>query len=990
MHRASSWIALRTLLVAAAMVLATLALRPVAASARPAGPPQPPPSVPGGGAGAKIAYQGFELANGLRVYVIEDHKAPLVHEVLWFKVGSKDEVARRTGFAHLFEHLMFKGSAHVPDGLLDQLMESAGGWSNAFTDRDMTVYQNVAASNFLEQMLWIEADRLAGLLATFDQSKLDNQRDVVLNERRQSYENQPYGMAELLVSEALWPAQHGYHWSTIGYPRDLQAAQVADVSAFFQTYYVPNNATMVIAGDVSFAEVKRLVEKYFGWMPRAAEPVRPRYAEPAPLTKEVVLHATDDVQVPKVFLTWRGPRAFSADEPALDLAMAILGEGKSSRLYKRLVYDEKIAQDVAAGMAEGELGSEVQIEVTAKPGIDAQRLIKEISEEVAKLAAAPPDALTLERAKSLYEASFLGGLEATLQRAIELARYDVMAGDPDFFAKDLARYRAVTAAQVREVAARYLRPSSRVTLTIAPGKKAAENVDAAVAPAASEAPSGRPRKPAAIARSFPGSPLADWRKPPAPTAEPSFTPPVAQSRTLSNGMTLLVIENHQLPLAALTLLAPGAGSTADPPGKLGLAAFSADLLDEGAADLTPLAIAEEQDRLGAEIHAFADADSAGVVMRTLEKTLDPTIELLAKILTRPRFDAKELERVRGDRLTALAQRRDRPREVANLMLAGELYGPHSRYGHPVAGYSESLRAITLEDVRGFYARRWDPAKMTVVVAGDVTAAAVAAKLERAFAGWKAAPPPPAGKPTSLSSSEAGELNKAFGVAPARLLVADRPGAAQSDVRVGLVGPARSDPRYFAFEVLRTTLGDGFTSRLTQRLREQLGITYSIGAGMDWRREPGTFSIGSALVTPATAQGLREILAIVRDLGRRDVPRAELEKSKQNMIRALPAELETNLAITGAFSTLVELGLPRDWYAHYAAGVRKVTAAQVRQAAKALLPESKLIISLVGDLAKIEAGLAELSLGAPRLHDAYGQRLPAPAPASSAAPAAAPN
>jgi len=420
----------------------------------------------------KIAYQSFTLANGLRVYVIEDHKSPTAYEVMWFRVGSKDEVEKRTGFAHLFEHLMFKGSAHLPDGLMDKLLEGAGGWSNAFTSSDMTVYQNVAASNFLETMLWIDADRLAGLLDTFDQKKLDNQRDVVLNERRQSYENQPYGMSELLIQDALWPKDFGYHWSTIGYPADLKAAVVPDVATFFRTYYVPNNATMVIAGDVKFDDVKALVEKYFAWIPKAPEPVRPSYKTPARLTKEVVINSTDDVQVPRVYLNWRGPASFTGEEPALDMASAILSDGKSSRLYKRLVYDEKIAQSVRADFSGEQLAGTFQIVATAKPGVDPQRLIKEISEEVDRLASTPPDARELERAQNSHEAAFLDGLEPVLRRAIELARYDVQAHDPDFFGKDLARYRAVTAAQVQAATAKYLRPNARVVLTISPGKKA--------------------------------------------------------------------------------------------------------------------------------------------------------------------------------------------------------------------------------------------------------------------------------------------------------------------------------------------------------------------------------------------------------------------------------------------------------------------------------------------------------------------------------------
>ncbi|HTL37642.1 MAG TPA: pitrilysin family protein [Kofleriaceae bacterium] len=419
----------------------------------------------------KINYQKFELTNGMRVYVIEDHKAPTAYGVTWFRVGSKDEIANRTGFAHLFEHLMFKGSAHLPDGAMDLLLEAAGGWSNAFTSSDMTVYQNVASSNFLESMLWIDADRMAGLLDTFDKAKLDNQRDVVLNERRQSYENQPYGNAELFIQENLWPKDFGYHWSTIGYPADLKAATVPDVSAFFKKYYLPNNATMVIAGDVKFADVKKMVEKYFGWIPKGAEPDRPKYKAPPEITKEIVVNTTDDVQVPRVYLVWRGPSHYTADEAPLDIAATLLGDGKSSRLYKRLVYDEKIAQDVSASFSGETLAGTFEIEVTAKPGVDPKKLIKEISEEVAKLSATAPEAKEVERAQNSYEAAFLGRLENTLQRAIQLAEYDVFANDPDYFGKDLARFRAVTANQVKDAAAKYLKPNARIVLTIAPGKK---------------------------------------------------------------------------------------------------------------------------------------------------------------------------------------------------------------------------------------------------------------------------------------------------------------------------------------------------------------------------------------------------------------------------------------------------------------------------------------------------------------------------------------
>ena len=422
----------------------------------------------------KLSYEAFTLPNGLKLYVIEDHRSPMVYEVVWFKVGSKDEIAHRTGFAHLFEHLMFKGSAHLPDGLMDRLLEAGGGWSNAFTSSDMTVYQNVATSSLLETMLWIEADRLAGLTDTLDRPKLDNQRDVVLNERRQSYENRPYGLAPLLLQARLWPAGHGYHWSTIGEAADLKAAALPDVAAFFKKYYVPNNATMVVAGDVKPAEVKRLVDKYFAWIPRAPEPARPQYKAPPPLTAQIEAASTDDVKVPRVYLEWRAPAVFAAGEAALDLAAEVLGGGKSSRLYKRLVYRDKIAQDVSARLEAEELGGTFQIIATAKPGVDPQRLIQEITEEVAGLAARDPDSSELERAQAGHEAEFLNSLESPLRRAIQLAAYDVLAHDPGYFPRDVARYRAVTGPQIKEATARYLAPSARVVLTISPGVKPKE------------------------------------------------------------------------------------------------------------------------------------------------------------------------------------------------------------------------------------------------------------------------------------------------------------------------------------------------------------------------------------------------------------------------------------------------------------------------------------------------------------------------------------
>jgi zinc protease len=491
------------------------------------------------------------------------------------------------------------------------------------------------------------------------------------------------------------------------------------------------------------------------------------------------------------------------------------------------------------------------------------------------------------------------------------------------------------------------------------------------APAApAPAPAAAPSAPAAGAP-FDKSGIADWTQAPAPGTASSFTPPVAKRSVLKNGATLLVIENHTLPIAALEILIPGAGAAGDPLHKRGLAAFTADVVDEGAGGLSALAVSEEAARLGAAIITRADTDAARISVRALARTLDPTLALLAKIVTQPAFDPAELDRVKGDRLTALDQRRDRPREVAQIVLDGALYGAASQYGHPVPGVRDDVKTFSAADVKAFYRAHWTPKLMTIVVAGDVDAAAITRALDAAIGGWK----PTGDALPDIPRPKAAKLAQ-------RLLLVDRPGAAQSDVRIGNIGPDIRDRGFHAFEVLRTVLGDGFTSRLTQRLREQLGITYGAGAGMMWHWIRGTFVIATAIVTAKTATGVSETFQILDDLAAKDVGAEELDKAKQNLIRAMPARFETNAEIAAAFADLALHRLPDNWYAGFAAAVSKVTAAEVRAAAKALIPSGAMAISIVGDASVIRPELDRLGLGAPAMFDLEGAPV-------AATPAAAP-
>jgi zinc protease len=438
-----------------------------APAATPVAKPTPIPEIP---------YQQFRLPNGLNVILSEDHTAPIVGVDVHYDVGSKDERPGRTGFAHLFEHLMFQGSQHLAKGEADRLIENVGGSANGATSQDQTVYWEQVPSNALEQALFIESDRMGWLLPTLDQAKLDNQRDVVKNERRQSYEMQPYGTAFITLMANVWDPEFPYHWLPIGSHEDLTAATLEDVRDFFKRWYGPNNASLAIAGDFDPVEARRMVEKWFGAIPPSPAPEHKAPA-PKPITGEKRVTIEDDVELPRVYVAWQSPRAFAADDAALDLLADVLADGKSARLVKRLVMDERIAQHVSAGQESMMLAGTFLLVATPKPGQSVQKLLGEIDQEIERLKREPPQPSELERAVNKTESAAVFSLEPVGGfggRAAALNRYWFQTGDPGFFPKDIARYRKVKPEDVRDAAARWLKKDARVVLTVVPKATAAK------------------------------------------------------------------------------------------------------------------------------------------------------------------------------------------------------------------------------------------------------------------------------------------------------------------------------------------------------------------------------------------------------------------------------------------------------------------------------------------------------------------------------------
>jgi zinc protease len=445
-------------------LMSTSALALVGALALAAEAAPPNPSIP---------FESYRLANGLTVILSQDHTAPIVGVDVLYNVGSKDEKPGRTGFAHLFEHLMFQGSKHLPKGEADRLVEAAGGANNGATRPDTTEYWQQAPSNALEQLLYVESDRMGFLLETIDQAKLDNQREVVRNERRQNYEMRPYGLAFKVLLENVWDPKFPYHWLPIGSHEDLQAATLEDVKEFFRRYYGPENAFLAIAGDFDKAEAKRMVEKWFGTLPGRGQPPERAFPQPEPLREERRATMEDDVQLPRVHLAWQTPKLFAPGDAALDLAGMILSDGKSARLVKRLVMDERIVQNVSAGQSSQMLAGMFVVVATPKPGIAVERVEREIDEEIARLAKEGPTQEELDRAKNKIEAQMIFALEPVGGfggRAAVLNTYAVHTGDPGFLAKDLERYRAVTREDVKRSVAEHLGPKARAVVTVFPRK----------------------------------------------------------------------------------------------------------------------------------------------------------------------------------------------------------------------------------------------------------------------------------------------------------------------------------------------------------------------------------------------------------------------------------------------------------------------------------------------------------------------------------------
>jgi len=921
-------------------LLAVLALAPALALAAAPGAPAPSRDVP------DVAFEKHVLSNGLQLVLHVDRKLPIVHVNQWFHVGSGNEETGRTGFAHLFEHMMFQGSGNAKEDYF-VYAERLGanlreGGVNGTTNSDRTNYFATVPSGNLEALLWLESDRLATLLDAVDQAKLDNQRDVVKNERRQNYETQPYARAWLLLPGAVFPAGHPYAWPTIGSHEDLTAATLDEVKAFFRRYYTPSNLSIVIAGDFDPKEARRLVEKYYGGLPPGPALDRPGRFVPA-LQGERALEIADRVPQERVYLAWPSPPFFGEGDAELTLAARILSDGLSSRLQRTLVYDRQLATTVTAFQDARAVAGLFVVMATARPGAPLREVERVIDAEIATLAKAGPSAAELSRAVNKEETELVSGLERIGGfggKADVLNRYNVFLGDPGKLKEDVARLRAATPASVRAAVARYVDTRNRAVLRFRPE------------------PSGRPAEVALDRSTQP--PLG---------ADRSFTAPEVKTARLANGLELLVVERNDLPKVEARLVVR-AGSAAEPAGQGGLAALALATIDKGTRTRNALQITDALGDLGTELGRATGRESASLSLDVLKRNLPAALDVLADVVRNPTFPVAEVDRERKRQLDALAQLARNPTAVAQRIAAMLAFGRDHPYGRPDLGLPASVEKLGARDVAAFHAARFRPGAAALVVVGAVTLAEARGLAERAFGTWGGGAPVPV------------EVPAASPAASGRIYLVDRQDAPQSVIAQVLRAPPRSAPDFYALAAADAVFGGGgFGTRLNLNLREAKGYSYGVFSAMSPVRDANLWVASGGVQADKTTESLVEFRKELADLaGGRPIAPEEFELARQRKLRGYAQGFEAFGRIADQVIRLWVLGMPYAELQREVDATEQLTVDAARAAARAHARPGDAILVVVGDRTKIEPGLS--GLGLPIVHlDVEGR--PADAPGRTA-------
>ncbi len=904
----------------------------------------------------KLSYEKYVMPNGLQVILHTDHSDPMISYAIMYHVGSSRETPGKTGFAHLFEHLLFGGSENVPTGTFDKIIEGVGGTNNGFTTRDITTYYEMFPKNALEKVLWLESDRMGFFINSITQRTLAIQQNVVSNEKRQREDNSPYGFTDYVISKNLYPASHPYNWEVIGEMADLKNATLDDVKSYYEHFYGPNNATLVLAGDFNTDSVKLMITKYFGEIKAHGE-VASRTAQIPTLDKTIKLYHEDNfANVPEINMVWPVAQSYQKDAYALDFLAKILADGKKAPLYKVLVKEKQLTSRTSAYNNTGELTGEFTITVRANEGKTLKEIEDAVNEAFNRF---EKDGITekdIERVKASSEKAFYEGINSVLGKSIQLASYNTFLNDPGFIEKDIENIKAVTLNDVKMAYDKYIKGKPHVVTSFVPKGKP-EMVAENSAPAGVKEENINEASQVEIAKTAEekivktSSSINRTVEPPA-AKEPEVKVPAIWKATLTNGIQVYGIQNEELPLVELSLVING-GVLQDNTELPGVANMVANVLPQGTKSRTPEELEEETELLGSSIDMYAGREEMSVNTSSLTRNFEKTVALMKEIILEPRWDTAEFNMAQTRTKNSIIQAEAQSRSVASLLFNKLTYGKDHIFGYSIRGTKESIVKITMDDLKSFYEKNFSPSVSKIIVAGNVSKEQVLAALKPLEKEWK----PKEVKWNTYQIPQNPEKSQIYFV--------DIPGSRQSVIYIGYLALSRNDPDYVKADFVNYRLGGAFTSILNQILREEKGFTYGASSYFQEMKVKAAFVASTSVRSDATFESLK-IFKDEMEKYRNGINENDLQFIKNCMIRSNALRFETNGSLVGMLTTMSKYGLPDDYIKEEENVIKDMTIEEHKAITDMYIVPDKMYYVVVGDATTQLKPLEKLGFGKPIL------------------------
>lgn len=903
-----------------------------------------------------VDYEKYVMPNGLQVVLHEDHSDPVISYAIMYHVGSSREVPGKTGFAHLFEHLLFSGSENVPNGAFDRVIENAGGNNNGFTSRDVTAYFELFPKNALEKILWLESDRMGFFINSVTPRNLAIQQNVVQNEKRQGADNSPYGFTSYVIAKNLYPSSHPYSWEVIGEMADLTSATVDDVRGFYENFYGPNNATLVLAGDFESDSVKLLLDKYFGEI-RSHGEVAARNPMPVTLNESKRLYHEDNfANVPEINIVWPVPQNYTKDSYALSFLSELLSSGKKAPMYKVLVKEKQLTSRVSAYNGAEELTGEFTVSATANEGKTLKEIEEAINEAFTRFETDGFTDRELDRIKATMEKNFYQGLTSDMNKSIQMASYNTLLNDPGYFGKDIENIRAVTREDVMRVYETYIKGKPHIVTSFVPKgqpEMMAENSVMAVVNEEDITNASQVAIEDILETSVQKTPSAiDRTVEPAAGPEPEVRVPGVWRATLKNGMQVYGTENRELPLVSMSVVIAG-GAQLDDISMPGVASMVAAVLPQGTRNRTPEELEEEIELLGSSVFMRASGEEITLSSSTLSRNFGKTVSLMKEILLEPRWDSAEFAMAQTRTRNGLIQAQARPANVASDQFMKLAYGPNHILGYDLRGTTESVEKMTPGILKAFYERNFSPSVTSVYVAGNVSKEEVLEALKPLETEWQAKEVVP------------GSYELPAGPEKSQIYFVDIPGSRQSVVYAGYLAMTRNDPDWVKADFANYRMGGAFTSILNQILREQKGFTYGARSGFREMKTPAPFIISTSVRSDATLETME---IITGELGkyREGITSEELQFIKNSMIRSNALRFETNEALADMLSYIGKYGFSDDWVRKEEEVIRNMTVEDHKAITQKYFDPGRMYYVVVGDAATQMNQLEKVGFGKPIL------------------------